>query len=49
MVKQDNAGSASLPKLITAFGGLFVVLVASFEPVTAFVCALSATGFLSRL
>ncbi|ENY6470518.1 TPA: hypothetical protein ACQYFN_000546 [Vibrio parahaemolyticus] len=49
MVKQHNAGSASLPKLITAFGGLFVIFVASFEPTTALLYALSATVFLSRL
>ncbi|HCG5294324.1 hypothetical protein [Vibrio parahaemolyticus] len=49
MVKQHNAGSASLPERITAFGGLFVIFIACFEPTTALVYALSATGFLSRL
>lgn len=49
MAKPNGAGSASLPKLMTAFGGLFVVLVASFEPTTAFICTMYAAGFLSRL
>ena len=49
MAKQNSAGSATLPKRITAFVLLFGTLVQNFEPITAFIFAVSSTYFLSRL
>ncbi|MDB2387333.1 hypothetical protein N9W21_08345 [Shewanella sp.] len=47
MAKPKLARSAALHHRITAFGVLFVTLVACFEPITAFVLALVASALLS--
>ena len=47
MAKPTLARSAALHHRITAFVALFVTLVASFEPLTAFIMALTATAFLA--
>ncbi len=48
MVK-DNAGSASLPERMKAFGMLFGALAFSFEPTTAFVCTMLVAFYMSHI
>lgn len=49
MAEPKLTRSAGLHLRINAFGALFVILVANFEPLSAFTLALVATGVLSRL
>ncbi|MET0104726.1 MAG: hypothetical protein ABW072_06200 [Sedimenticola sp.] len=49
MEKPTLTRSAALHLRISAFGALFVIFVASFEPMTAFIMALFATAFLAMV
>lgn len=48
MAQQKSPRSAAMTWKLRAFCGIFVVLCAAFEPVTAYALALSATTLLSQ-
>lgn len=49
MAKPTLTRSAALHLRLAAFGALFVTLVASFEPLTAFLMALVVTAYMAAV